>query len=143
MSVLACQAHHDISLARRLAPDDRAQGVHLLVLHLIGTEENGAELLALLNITCDRERRTLELLCHICPPHGEQDHAFSISTETNLALARGSLERGDGLALDRKTPCRIASAQSIHSVEPLSHTQSEQLGLEFRHGIQQCWYRRR
>src|SRR5215831_18139314 len=148
MSVLACQAHHDISPARRSAPDDRAQGPPSLstlshVLHLIGTEKCGTEVLALLNITCDRERSTLELLCHICPPHSEQNHTFGISTETSIALGRCSLERGDGLPVDRHPPGRIASAQGIHPVEPLSHAQSEQLHLEFRHGAQQGWYRRR
>src|SRR5438093_12798531 len=101
MSVLACQAQRDISLAGRSALDDRAHRVSLSVLHLIGTEERGTELLALLSITRDRERSTLELLCHICPPHREQDHTFGVSPETNIALERCSLERGDGLSLDR------------------------------------------
>src|SRR5712691_1072588 len=148
MCVLACQAHHDISPAGRSALDDRAQGPPSSsplssVRHLIGTEECGTELLALLNIARDRESSALELLCHICPSHGEQDHTFGISTETDIALVRCYLKRGDGLPLDRKPPCRLASAQGIHPVEPLSHAQSKQLDLEFRHGTQQCWYRRR
>src|SRR6266700_233863 len=102
MSVLACQAHHDISPAGRSALDDRAHRVSLSVLRLIGPEKRGTELLTLLNITRDREHSTLELLVHICPPHREQDHTFGISTETNIALARGALDRRDGLPLNRK-----------------------------------------
>src|SRR5207248_3135401 len=141
MSVLACQAQREISLAGRSALDDRAHRISLSVLHLMGTKERGTELLALLNITRDRERSTLELLCHICPPHREQDHTFGISAETNIALERCSLESSDGPSLDRKPPCRIASAQGIHPVQSLGHAQSEQLDLEFRHGTQQGWYR--
>src|SRR5215475_5039045 len=92
---------------------------------LIGPEEGGTELLALLNITRDGEGSALKLLCHIGPSHGEQDHTFGISTETDIALAKRSLARDDGLPLDRKPPCHIASTQGIHPVQPLSHAQAE------------------